>query len=156
MLGRAAPLALALALGPLALHAQSSIVAHGRRRLRSLPPPEGHETSTNETGQCTAELLRRTSKSTPCWPSYELARKYSGGWWGCDDERTIRVYGKCTGLFMCSNSASTICAGHGAACQCSNSVATRSPCHINAYAVNALKSRGGCPPAAPFPPFPPP
>ena len=62
---------------------------------------------------CTVRLVRRTSKSTPCWPSGDAR---TGGHFGCHDESHIWTSSHCAGLFMCGNGAVKMCSSRNCTC----------------------------------------
>ena len=124
-------------------------IAHSQAPMRDF------ETSTGASG-CTVRLLRRTSKSTLCWPMSTDASTHGGGRFTCDNAHSVIVHGGCSGLFLCGNGATATCKGPQR-CNCTGAIDTASPCHLNPYAAEVLRSANStCPPAMPFPPFPPP
>ncbi len=127
----------------------------------SIKPAEAEATNTAASG-CFVRLLRRTSKSTPCFPEDDssFATK-SGGRYGCVDNSTVTVARHCAGLFACGNGYTTLCPLRNKpndqwsfTCQC------QSPCHENPYMQRDLKAKGlSCGPMVPpsplLPPLPP-
>ncbi len=120
----------------------------------SLPATPGADAFTDPITGCTVRLIRRTSKSTPCWPS---GTQRPGGYFRCESMQAVSVQGKCAGLFQCANGATTVCGGKGPGAATCNCTDRQSPCHLNIYTINALRAANhSCPPAMPFPPMPPP
>ena len=115
----------------------------------SYPPDKGLEISIGASG-CVARLIRRTSKSTRCFPA-NGGTPASGHGFGCENNASVVMHGRCTGLFQCGNGAVTMCGNAKEACNCTGEPGRRSPCHLNPY-----MRKSNCPPAMPFPPFPPP
>lgn len=133
----------------------------------SIIPLESEATGNGYSG-CFVRLVRRTSKSTPCYPDgrAEFSTK-GGGRFGCIDNSTVTVAGHCAGLFACGNGYTTMCPIRDAAtgqwnysCQCLE------PCHRNWYMQGDLQAKGlACgpmpppspliPPVPPLPPVPP-
>lgn len=118
-------------------------------KSHSIIPNPRDATSSSEANKCYVRLVRRTSKSTLCWPAGDAR---AGGHFGCFNDSTIWTSGHCAGLFACGNGAVKMC--NEPSCTCTQ------PCHSNQYVQGdqALHRQNYCPPAMPslvYPPMPP-
>ena len=131
----------------------------------SIIPLESEATGNGYSG-CFVRLVRRTSKSTPCYPDgrAEFSTK-GGGRFGCIDNSTVTVAGHCAGLFACGNGYTTMCPIRDAATgQWNYSCRCLEPCHKSWYMQGDLQAKGlACGPMVPpsplipaaVPPLPP-
>ena len=118
----------------------------------SIPPKAGEDVSISSARSCVVRLVRRTSKSTACWPDGDPRR---GGYFGCKDNNTVFVSGFCAGLFQCGEGATVVC-GPTSRQHNYNECTCRTPCHQNVYTIQESAKKGApCPPAMPMPLLPP-
>ena len=134
---------------------------------RSFAPEPGNDRSVDPVSGCSVALIRRTSRAVnSCAPLHGSVATLSStsaaspqrmqprnAYW-CENEHSVVVTGGCSGLFQCTNGATTICTmanptAVNRTCTCTGE--RGKACHHNAYTRSNL-----CPPAQPFPPEAPP